>query len=114
MHGRNIKAFTLLEVLIVALILGVLLTLAVPQFLNSRASSWQKTCRSNLRLINGAKDQFALAASRGAGDPVALTDVAPDYLRKFPSCPGGGSYTINTVGTAARCSDEFGQYPHKL
>lgn len=113
MQGRIHKGFTLLEVLIVALILGILLSVAVPQFLNSRSLSRQRTCLSNLRQLNSAKDQFAVAVNLSNGDPVTAQDLAPDYIKQFPKCPGGGTYSLNTIGDTARCSIESGSHPHK-
>lgn len=114
MHGRNSRGFTLMEVMVVSLIIGILTSIATPQFLSSRSMSRQRSCIANLRQINSAKDQWAMAANLSTGDPVAQADLAPDFIRKWPTCPAGGTYTINAVSVNAACSLNAGKYPHKL
>jgi len=62
------------------------------------------TCINNLRVLDGAKQQWALENNKTATAVPQMTDLAP-YL-KFPSlvCPGGGTYSLNAVGTATTCS----------
>jgi len=62
-------------------------------------------CLNNLRLIDGAKQQWALENSRPVGGLVGSPDIAP-YLKSdtVPTCPGGGAYTINPIGINPICS----------
>lgn len=62
----------------------------------------QNTCISNLRMIEGAKDQWAIEHNITTGTDVSPEDIKP-YLKEFPSCPAGGSYILNPVGTPATC-----------
>lgn len=50
---RNEKGFTLVELMVVILIIGILVAIAVPIFNNARASAWQRTCQANLRTLDG-------------------------------------------------------------
>jgi len=63
------------------------------------------TCIQNLRLIDHAKQQWALANNKGADDVPTLADITP-YLppRTQLFCPGGGAYTINAVNVAPTCN----------
>lgn len=62
-------------------------------------------CMNNLRQIDGAKQQWALENRKTATALPSAQDIAR-YLpnNTMPACPGGGAYTINTVGAPAVCS----------
>jgi hypothetical protein len=62
-------------------------------------------CVNNLRQIEGAKQQWALENSKPANTLVGELNITP-YLpgNVMPTCPGGGTYTINSVGVAPTCS----------
>lgn len=102
---RSRKGFTLVEIMIVVAIIGLLAAIAVPNFVQARTTSRTNACINNLRLIEAAKEQWALA--NNAADTAATTNanVTP-YLKGgvMPTCPGGGTYTTQNVGTNATCS----------
>jgi hypothetical protein len=62
-------------------------------------------CIGNLRLIDGAKHQWALEKQKPAGALLTATDLAP-YMRSntVPACPAGGVYTLNPVGLTPLCN----------
>lgn len=101
MNGiKKTQGFTLVEIMIVVLIIGVLMAIAVPQFVKARSSSRQKTVISNLRQIDGAKERWAMELGRVAGDPVASADLTPAYIKSFPNnTPVTGVYVPNVVGS---------------
>ena len=63
------------------------------------------TCINNLRMIDAAKQQWALEHNKAADAVPTPPEIAP-YLpnRQMPECPGGGRYTINAVGARPTCS----------
>jgi hypothetical protein len=62
-------------------------------------------CIQNLRQIDAAKQQWAQENNRPNGSLVGPQDVAPYFPSKtFPSCPGGGAYTINPIGLSPLCN----------
>ena len=102
--GLADRGFTLIEIMIVVLIVGIVTAIAVPNFMQSRAVSRKTACLENLRLIESAKDQFAMAKSLPQDAIVYWPDIVPNYLKTSPQCPTGGTYNLNPVGTDASCS----------
>lgn len=103
-HRRRERGFTLVEIMIVVLIIGILLAIAVPSFMNARERSRANACRSNLRQIQAAKEQWAMANNKGPTDTPAWTDLTPNFIQQQPSCPSGGTYTIGNMSTDPSCS----------
>ena len=112
------RAFTLIEIMIVVLIIGILLAIAVPNFVRARESSRAKACVANLKQIDSAKEQYAMDNKLSNGGTVTmanLTDTANGYLKSEPTCPSGtGAYTPNAVGTAPACPNVATNASHVL
>jgi prepilin-type N-terminal cleavage/methylation domain-containing protein len=78
------RGFSLIELMIVCLIIGVLLMIAIPLFSRVRSRSQNARFANDIRVISGAFDQFA--ADRGDYPPESGPSVIPsgmgDYLRR--------------------------------
>ncbi|GIV08747.1 MAG: hypothetical protein KatS3mg019_0838 [Fimbriimonadales bacterium] len=99
------QGFTLVEIMVVVLIIGVLVSLALPSWMNARTRAQTRTCVTNLRQINQAKEMYALATRASSGASVNMSDLVPNYLQAEPFCPAGGGapYTVNPIGTPPTC-----------
>ena len=105
---KKSKGFTLVEIMIVVLIIGILLAIAVPNFIKARETSRTQTCVANLKQIDSAKEQWAMENGKTTGDTPAETDLvngANGFMKAMPTCPSGGvAYTISPIGTDPVCN----------
>ncbi len=83
---RSNKGFTLVEIMIVVVIIGLLAAMAIPAFQKVRASSQDKTVLNNMRQLGGAADQYFL--EHGTSN-VGIADLV------------GSSNYIKTLNTVA-------------
>ncbi len=98
------KGFTLVEIMIVVAIIGLLAAIAIPNFVKARDAARRSACIANLKQIDGAKQIWALEEESSDTATPGWGDLTPDYLKKTPSCPGDGDYTINAVSADPVCS----------
>ena len=96
--------FTLVEIMIVVLIIGILLAIAVPNFIRAREGSRAKSCQGNLKQIQSAKEQWAMDNKASTSATPAMTDRAPAYIKSTPACPSSGTYTVANMSTDPSCS----------
>lgn len=106
---NNKKGFTLVEIMIVVLIIGILMAIAIPNFMSARSRSQTSTCIANLKQIESAKEQWAMVTKAGATATPTSTDLvggATDgYLKSYPACPTSGAYTIGNMSTRPVCAN---------
>jgi type IV pilus assembly protein PilA len=91
---RSKKGFTLVELMVVVVILGILVAIAVPIYNSITGDAEKKACHANLRTIDGAKTQYA--ASTGLTWPA-------DFFQggALPTCPDATATYSNTGATDA-------------
>ena len=78
---RHQPAFTLVELLIVVVIIGLLAVIAISNYALARDSFRLNSIYSNLRRLDTAKTMWALEQGRRVGEDVADVSVLSDYLR---------------------------------
>jgi hypothetical protein len=82
---------------------AMLSAVALPNFVRARETSQRNACINNLRQLEAAKNEWALENKRHNGDVPTQADLMP-YVKRWPICPAGGTYTINPLGQTPECS----------
>jgi type IV pilus assembly protein PilA len=85
-------AFTLVEIMIVVVIIGILAAIALPAFQQARNTSQTNSIMENLRVIVSAAQQY-LIATGSASQVDVNTLVSNQYLGTAPTPVAGESYT---------------------
>ncbi|MGB5177127.1 MAG: prepilin-type N-terminal cleavage/methylation domain-containing protein [Gammaproteobacteria bacterium] len=99
---RKQSGFTLVELLIVAIILAILAAIVVPQFASSTDDAIDSALRSNLSGIRGAIDLYA--QQHGGTFPGAATS-------ETAGCPNGtGGLAAESAGTLAGLTNQLVRY----
>lgn len=100
-----------MEIMIVVAIIALLAAIAIPNLLRAGARSQANACINNLRQIDTAMQEFALENGKTSGSTVNYPSDLTPYIKLnahgvIPTCPEGGTYTVNTVGSfpSAFCS----------
>lgn len=78
MINKSKKGFTLVEIMIVVVIIGLLAAMAIPAFNKVRESAREKAVLNNLRQIASAAQQYILDESVGS---VTTSQLEGDYFQ---------------------------------
>ena len=120
------SAFTLVEIMIVVAIIGLLATIAIPNFMHARNSAQTNACINNLRQIDAAKQEWAMETGQKASAVPTSANIQP-YLGRGSLgtvsnlfCPidatkgAFGGYTINSLNLAPVCKNAGPTHPAVL
>jgi len=104
MNTKQSSAFTLVEIMIVVAIIGLLAAIAIPNFVKARENAQLNSILNNLRIIEGAKDQWALEMKKGTGDtPDWSTNGLAGYIKGGNvKSVVGETYDATVVGSPSK------------
>ena len=86
-------------------VIGLLAAIAIPSFVKARSTAQMNGCVNNLRIIDSAKEQWALVSRADIGQAPEVPGVN-EYIKgnATPLCPAGGRYTYGSIGADPECS----------
>jgi prepilin-type N-terminal cleavage/methylation domain-containing protein len=101
-QGRR-RAFTLVELLVVILILAILMAVALPLYLGAIRTSTRRVARHNMRTLANANVAFRTQTQRFTDNPADFQQA--QILTNIPEGPGGTQYTIYVFPDSAALPD---------
>jgi|SaaInl7_200m_RNA_FD_contig_21_2414383_length_1050_multi_26_in_0_out_0_2 general secretion pathway protein G len=93
-------AFTLIEILIVVILLGILAAVVVPQFIDSTDEVNAGKALTDISTLNSVVEHYRVkAGAYPTGDYKAAADIlsAANYIQETPSAPTGYTYTYTAA-----------------
>ena len=88
---KSKKGFTLVELMVVVVIIGILTAIAIPVYNSVTVKAEKSSCEANLRTINGMKAQWQMMDTNER--PADFADMFQGGA--VPTCPSGGTYDNN-------------------
>ncbi len=96
---RTRSGFTLVEMMVVVALIGILTSIAIPNFMQAQQAASRNACISNLSQLNSAIDMFNIDNGVWPGN---LTPALDPYIRNVPTiCPLDNSAYILNAGPPA-------------
>jgi len=115
-QGINQKGFTLLEIMVVIVILGVLAAMVVPNLMGNKDKADIQKVKSDIVALENALDMYRLDNSiypttdQGLEALVTQPNGSPEprnyredgYIKRLPQDPWGYEYILNSPGENGR------------
>ena len=109
---RNIRGFTLLEVMVVIVILGILASMVVPNLMGSQERANMQKAVSDITALETSLSMYKMdnykypSTEQGLDALVTQTDVEPmprrfpegGYVKRLPNDPWGNEYQLLNPG----------------
>lgn len=105
---NNQKGFTLVELMVVVVIIGILIAVAVPVYKNVTEKAERRAVEANLRTIDGAIMTYYASSDNATelqtGDTGVTTLVTEKYLASTPKGPGTAEYGVTGTKPSQRAT----------
>jgi type IV pilus assembly protein PilA len=109
--SRGEEGFSLVELMVVVLILGIIVAIAIPVYNEASRAAGRRTCYTNQRTIEGAVALYVGVEGRTIADVVGTVedhndnDLVPEYIKDVPVCPVNYSLYLVDASGSTTCPD---------
>jgi len=97
-HSRP-RGFTLIEVLVVVVILGILAAIIVPNIMDKPALAKITKAKADIRAIESAMNMYKLDKHAYPTTDEGIEALVPKYLPRMPKDPWDNNYQYLSPGT---------------
>ena len=101
MHTHKFKGFTLLELLVVIVIIGLLAGYVAPRYFSQVGKSEIQVARAQIDALEKAVDQYRLENRRYPTNEEGLAAIQPYLKKALPDDPWGRPYVYRIPGEKA-------------
>lgn len=106
------QGFTLVELLVVVVILGILAGVGIQQYGNIQEKARKSAHQANIKVLTSAAQMYAMLELEDPFDELTIDEsnnnlLVPDYLAEWPESPWGTNGTGYKI-TIKKSSKDFG------
>lgn len=99
------SAFTLVEIMIVVAVIGIMASIALPNFAKARAAAQQKACVKNLTVLDQTKQQWGFENKKQSTATPTVAQIQVYFGQtRMPVCPTRGTYTLRRLDRNPTCT----------
>ena len=93
------QGFTLIEILVVVVILGILASIVVPQLMEKPGQARIAAAKADIRAIESAANMYRLEKHDYPTTDQGIEALVPQQLKRMPKDPWGQSYKYLSPGS---------------
>lgn len=109
---NNQKGFTLVELMVVVVIIGILVAIAVPVYKNIQKTAQASACKASQRTILSVIEVYKAEHNGTAPTNIQTDLVDNEYLKEVPKCPGDDTHDPTPFTISGECPHNIPD--HKL